>query len=172
MRVAVVLLAAGAISAPALGAPKSRPDSPLITDVRKCQRIVEDAARLACFDRSVAVLATAQARGDISFVDRQGMREVRRSLFGFSVPKLPFFSSPKGEQEPKVLVTTLASFRELGHDFYRFTVQDPESTWETLDAAFIGSPKAGDKVTIKKGSLGNYWVQFGREREVSAHRIR
>jgi len=171
MRSAILLTAAVCMSTAAVAAPKPQPSSPLLSDVQKCRQIGEDAARLACYDRTVNVLATASARGDINVIDRQSMREVRRSLFGFSVPKLPFFSNSK-EQEPKETVTTLTGFRELGNDFYRFSLKDPESTWETLDAAFIMTPKIGEKVTVKRGSLGNYFVQFGRDREVSAHRIR
>ena len=72
--------------------------SKLVSAVQACQQIKEDAARLACYDRSVAALTSASERGDVSIVDREQMRAARRSLFGFSIPGLPFFSGSKDKE--------------------------------------------------------------------------
>ena len=120
--------------------------SQLVSAVQNCQQIREDAARLACYDRNVSALAAASARGDVTVVDRTQMREVRRSLFGFSVPRLPFFSSSKDRdvrEEPRELIAKLATFHDLGNGFFRFTLDEPRSTWE-IDRS-IGNYRAKDR---------------------------
>jgi len=87
MTIILMVAAAAAAAAPAHNI---APGSQLITAVQACQNIKEDAARLQCYDRSVSALATANARGDVAVVDKQQMREARRSLFGFSVAAVPF----------------------------------------------------------------------------------
>ena len=126
MAIAFMVAAAAAMAAPH---PKLAPasGSKLVAAVQACQQIKDDAARLACYDRSVSALTAADARGDVAVVDREQMRETRRSLFGFSVPKLPFFSNSKDkdvQQEPKEVVSTILSFRGLGNGYVRFTIAD------------------------------------------------
>ena len=128
----ILFMAAAAAAAPPR--PTIAPGSGLISSVQACQQIKDDPARLACFDRSVAALASANARGDVAVVDRQQMREARRTLFGFAVPRLPFFTGSKDvQEEPKRLVSTVASFRGIGNGFFRVTIADPESTWESTE---------------------------------------
>ena len=149
--------------------------SKLVSSVQACQQIKEDAARLACYDRSVAALTSANERGDVSIVDREQMRAARRSLFGFSIPGLPFFSGSKDksvQEEPKQLVSTIASFRSIGNGFVRVTIAEPQSTWESTEATDVFDVKTGDKVTIDHGALGSYFMEIGRNRAFRAHRIR
>lgn len=173
MRACILIIAAVSAGTAANAAPRQAASSSLVGDVQKCRTVSDAAARLACYDRAVTALAAADARGDIKVVDRQSIREVRRSLFGFSVPRLPFFSDSKDKDtQPKKLETTLASIRNLGNDFYRFSIADPESTWDTTEAAFIDNPKRGDKVRFERGAIGNYFVQIGNGSWVSARRVR
>jgi hypothetical protein len=172
MTIILMMAAAAAVAAPAHNI---APSSQLITAVQACQNIKEDAARLQCYDRSVSALATANARGDVAVVDKQQMREARRSLFGFSVPKLPFFGNSKDKdvaEEPKHLVTTVASFRSIGNGYVRVTITDPESTWESTEATDLFDVKAGQKVTIDHGAIGSYWMEIGANRAFHAHRVR
>lgn len=172
MAIAIMMAAAAFAARPG---PQPMPASQLVSAVQGCQQIREDAARLACFDRSVSALTAANARGDVTVMDRQQMREARRSLFGFSIPKLPFFSGSKDKEvqdEPKRLETKLASFRDIGNGFFRFTVADPESTWETTEGSNMSDPKPGAKVVIERGAMGSYFVEIGGNRAVRAHRVR
>ena len=167
----ILFMAAAAAAAPPR--PTIAPGSGLISSVQACPQIKDDPARLACFDRSVAALASANARGDVAVVDRQQMREARRTLFGFAVPRLPFFSGSKDvQEEPKRLVSTVASFRGIGNGFFRVTIADPESTWESTEPSDVFDVKAGSKVTIDHGALGSYFMEIGNNRAVRAHRVR
>ena len=149
--------------------------SQLVVAVQNCRALQADAARLACYDRSVSALAEANARGDVKVIDRGQMREVRRSLFGFAMPRLPFFSNSKDrdvQAEPKELVTTLASFSDLGNGFFRFTIAEPQSTWETTEGSSLTQPKSGAKVTLQRGAMGSYFAEIGGQQWVRARRVR
>jgi hypothetical protein len=149
--------------------------SQLVKTVQNCQSIRDNGARLACYDRSVATLTAADARGDVTVMDREQMRQAHRSLFGFSLPNLPFFSGSKDkevQQEPKQLASTLASFRDIGNGFFRFTIADPASTWESTEASNVFDPKIGAKVIIERGAIGSYFAEIGGNRAVRARRIR
>lgn len=147
----------------------------LVAAIQDCQKIGDNAQRLACYDRNVAALATAQARGDVSIVDRNQIQQVRRSLFGFSGVHIPFFGNSRdrdARDEPRELKSTLTSYRDIGNGFFRFSITEPQSTWESTEGSSFSDGRAGDKVTIQSGALGSYFVQIGNQRWVRARRIR
>ena len=80
----------------------ARDNSPALQKVLDCRAIVDNQARLACFDVSAKQLEDAAASGDITIVDREEMRRTRRGLFGFSLPGLGIFGSHKGEDPRQV----------------------------------------------------------------------
>jgi hypothetical protein len=169
----VLLAAAAATAAPQLPNVEVS-GSQLVKAVQNCQSIQDNAARLACYDQAAAALVSASSRGDVAIVDRGQVRQMRRSLFGFSLPSLPFFSGSKNravEQEPKQLLSTLASFHSLGNGFFQFTLADPQSTWESTEAADVFDPKLGSKVTISRGALGSYWADISGEPSVKVRRV-
>src|SRR5688500_4143501 len=90
-------LAGLAILGLALAAPASAQNMPktstpkIFEDVVQCRAIADAAARLACYDRGVAALQTAQQSNELYVADKQAMKEARRGLFGFSIPKLKIF---------------------------------------------------------------------------------
>jgi hypothetical protein len=69
-------------------------------------------------------------------------------------------------------VAKLISFHDIGNGFFRFTLDEPQSTWESTEASSVYSPRAGDKVTIQHGALGSYFVEIGNQPWVRARRIR
>ncbi len=166
--------AAAVVAAPQGAQTKDLGRSQLVTTVEACRPITDNNARLACYDRAVGALAAASARGEIAVVDRNQVREVRRSLFGFAIPKLPFFGGKDrgAEPEPKELVSTLTSFRSIGNGFFRFGLAEPQSTWEATEAASVVDPRVGAKVTIKRGALGSYWAEIENEPAARVRRIR
>jgi len=170
----LLLAAAAAVAAPPVSRTPEMGSSQLVKSIQNCQPIKDSAARLACYDQAAAALVSATTRGDVAIVDRGQVRQVRRSLFGFSLPSFPFFSGPKNrqdEQEPKELNSTLASFRPIGNGFIRFGLTEPQSTWESTEAADVFEPKIGAKVTISHGALGSYWAEIANQRAVKVRRI-
>jgi hypothetical protein len=163
------------LAAPAAAKEQPSGPSPLITAFQACQKIQDDAGRLACYDKAATALVGAASRGDVAVVDREQVRQVRRSLFGFSLPRLPFFSGSRDrevEEEPKEFVTSLTSFRSIGNGRYRFVVDQGKATWESTESAPLSDPRNGDKVTIRRGALGSYFAQIGKQRWVRARRVR
>jgi len=99
---------------------------------------------------------------------------VRRSLFGFSIGSLPFFSGSKDSQadaEPKELTSTMGSFQPIGNGFFRITLTDPQSTWESIESSDVFEPRTGSKVTISHGALGSYWAEISGQPAVKVRRI-
>ena len=75
--------------------------SQLITDVTACRSIANSAARLACYDGSVAKLADASDKKDVVVLDRAEVQKTKRSLFGFDLPRLPFFDNAGDSKDKK-----------------------------------------------------------------------
>lgn len=147
--------------------------SPMVDALDRCRTITEAAARLACFDRTAADLVTAARSGDVSMVDRAQMRQARRSLFGFSTPKLPFFTDNRpGDDPPDELHSTVKSARALGYGKFRVQIADGDAFWETTeDNGAINAPKVGQKLDIRRGALGSFTLRFAGERWVRAKRV-
>jgi hypothetical protein len=139
-----------------------------------CRAIGADAARLACYDREAATLLSATRTGELSVVDRADMRSARRSLFGFSLPKLPFFSGDQSvDEEPNELATTIRSAQQIANGRYRITLADGTATWETIDTPMrLAAPSAGEPIVIKKGSLGAYFLRINGQTGVKGRRIK
>ena len=162
------------LSAPA--AAQQKDPAPVFKQLTDCRAIADSAARLACFDKASSELASAVEQGNLAVVDREQVKKVRRSLFGFAVPKFPFFGDrdekEADEDEPKEIETTMLSFAPMGNGRFRVTIAEPRSVWETTESIPYSDPKSGAKVKIKGGVLGSYFVQVGSNRWVRARRVR
>lgn len=167
------MIAALLLAAPSAGLAKDPPASPLIGALEACRAESDDARRLACFDRASAALVTATKSGDVSVVDRAQLRQARRSLFGFAMPKLPFFAGDKSaEDAAETLDSSIKSARGLGYGKFQLTIADGNAVWETTESfATMREPRAGDKVQIKRGPLGSYLLKVAGQRGVKAKRV-
>jgi hypothetical protein len=147
----------------------------------QCRGIADRDARLDCFDKAATALETAVKAKDVTIVDRQEVRRARRSLFGFTVPKLALFGGgdredrddkSRGEEEEFTeLNTTVVSARPAANGRVEFRVAEGDALWVTTDPMNF-PPKAGVKVRIRKGALGNYFISFAGERSVRGMRLR
>jgi hypothetical protein len=166
--VAAALLLVGGTSARAstqAGAPQT---SPFSTALESCQRITDDAQRLRCLDESVARLLQAQRSGELSLIGRTQAREARRSLFGFSVPKLPFLGGD--EDESGEITAIVQAVRAAPDGRYRIRLESG-AVWETVERPRQGDgPKRGSTVRIRKAALGSYLMNIDGNRAVRARR--
>ena len=85
----------------------------LIQALSACRGVADEKARLACYDEASARLAEAVESKELVVLDRQEIKQTRRSLFGFSVPNIPLFRGEGGEQSSK-LETAIAGASSLG----------------------------------------------------------
>ena len=172
------LLAAAAAGAVAFAqtAPPERVAT--VQALADCRKLTEDSARLACYDKAVAALDQAEARGDIVVVDRDQARKVRRQAFGLSLPSLSLFDKgesddEKGESDDELnnMTAQVASARQDGTG--RWTVRlDSGATWTQVDTSPLRrTPKPGMPVTIRRAALGSFMMKIGDQHAVRAKRV-
>ena len=162
-------------SAPAaLAAQDTVPRPRHLEAIGACRSISADPERLACFDREAAALVAATRSGQLSVVDRADMKAARRSLFGFQLPKVPFFAGDKSvDDSPDQIETKIVSAQEVARGRYRMTLADQGAVWENTDSPMrLSAPRAGDTIVIKKGSLGSYFLRIDGQVGVKGRRIK
>ena len=174
MRIVVGSMAVLVLAAPLL-AKSAAPDRPaaVIQKIEDCRGIAADAARLACYDDAARGLAEATARKDIVVLDREAVKETRKGLFGFSLPHLPFFgggTDKHGNDKEQIneIDLVIKSVTAMGDKFR--LVMDDGSTWETVEPMPFKDPKAGQKIHIERGALGNYFMKPEGGRAVRGRR--
>jgi hypothetical protein len=157
----------------ASGEAKTKPvQSPLVQALGSCETLTDAVARLACYDRAGVALTKAAAQGKIVIVDQQDLKDTRKQLFGFSLPKLPFLSSGDSASEQQdEIAASIASARDIGDGKWRITI-DSGAVWETTEGSFSGrDPRPGNPVVIKRGALGSYMMRIDGRRGIRARRI-
>lgn len=127
----------------------------------ECRAIAAAEARLACFDKAAASLEAAVKAKDVTIVDRQDVRKARRSLFGFTLPKIDLFGGGRQDEKEEAFTeinTTVASARPGGGGRVEIRLADEgDAVWQVIDPMPF-PPKAGAKIRIRQGALGNYFL--------------
>lgn len=167
---APLLLAASALVQPSPARPA---DQRIEAGLERCQRITGKDERLACFDAEVGQLLDAARGGRVVLVDQRTVRETRRSLFGFSLPRLPLLGGAGGETAgDQEMTSTIRSARAIGNGHYRFSLADGGAVWETTESYVnFDPPAAGQKVVIRRGPLGSYMIRIAGQRGVRGRRV-
>ena len=166
--IVVVALLAG----PALA--KDPPmQSPLVGALEACRAITDPTQRLACYDKEAGALLTAAQSGDVAVVDKSEVRKARKSLFGFAMPNLPFFSGDDSAGEAnETLESTVTQASGIGYGKFRLTIAEGNAVWETTETyGTMRDPRPGDKISIKRGPLGSYLLRIGNNRGVKGKRV-
>lgn len=167
IRYAFTVLIAMGLSAPATAAD----DQPAaVKALDACRAIADNAQRLACYDQAAGSLLQSVERKETVVLDKQAVTKTKRSLFGFSLPRLPFFGNDKDEKEEFTQIEEpMKTVRSIGLGRFRFTLDDG-ATWETTEG-INAFPKPGQKVLIKKGLMGSYFIRFEGNRSVKGMRV-
>lgn len=134
-----------------------------------CREIADDTARLACFDSTLAEVIAATESGDLQVVDEEDVRRTRRSLFGFSLPRIGLFG---GDDEPDdLLETTITSVRQVRSDEWVFQTEEG-AVWRIQNAPRrLRDPEAGQTVVFKRASFGSYFIRINGQMGVKGKRI-
>jgi hypothetical protein len=169
-----ILLAALALAVPAaaLAAQKKPPARPEAFDALvRCRAIADDAARLSCFDGAARTLDEQAQRRELVVVDRQQIRETKRSLFGLDIPNLNPFGGGEGEEEEVKNVEGVVASASQGGDG-RWVVQlEDGSTWGQTDNNPLAlRPRPGHKVRISRAAMGSYMMRINNQPAVRAKR--
>lgn len=161
----VAVLADGAAAQDRASSP-----SPHLLALETCQGIADGQQRLACMDNAVAGLLGAARAGQLSLVDQQSARAVRRSLFGFSVPNLAILGNDK-EGEARDLTAKVRSASATGDGRFRIRLDDG-ALWETVERPRAGEgPRAGSVVRLRRAMLGSFFMNIDDHRAVRARRV-
>jgi len=155
---------------PGMAAPPAPPadSAQAVKDLAACRAIAAPAERLACYDRTAAALEAAIDRKEVVVVDKQEMARTRRSLFGFTLPRFGPFKAQEQESE---IISTITFARSIGFGRWHIGI-DGGAVWETLEGNDAnGTPKVGQKIVIKRGTLGSYFLRVGNDRAVTARRV-
>ena len=173
MRIFIAIGATAAIVfSPVVAMGKELPSSQRLNALAACQAVSADAQRLACFDREARALAAAARAGDIRVVDREDVSAARRSLFGFSIPRIGLFGGGNEEGVTDELTSTIKSVQDVGRGRYRMVIVDGNAEWETIDSPMrLNRPRAGDKIVIKRSALGSFFLRIDGQLGVKGRRV-
>jgi hypothetical protein len=160
----ILLTAVSVVGASATA--KTPPRSTSSVQVQKllsCRSLTNAEDRLACFDRESQAVEGAIARKDLVFIDREKATATKKALFGFSIPNFGGLFGDDDEQV-KQIEGVIEAIRRSPDGGLTVQLAD-KSVWMQTDDAMLGvAPRKGDKVTVKQGTLGSFWLQVvGRQ---------
>lgn len=135
-----------------------------------CRSVTDSNQRLACYDKAAQGFAEAVGKKEVVVIDKRRANEARRSLFGFSVPNLGALFGGGGEEISQI-EGTVQKVVENGDGTLVLTLADG-STWSQIDDTPVAlPPRRGDKIVIKRGALGSYFVKIGSQPGYKAKRV-
>lgn len=174
-----LILAAGLAALPFTSMAEETP----VTEVYACAELMDDAARLTCYDEAVGRLKTAEEAGEIMAVTREEITEVQRDTFGFSFPSLPKLALPKiggGNEAGAVdengqLLEIAVAVTDIRRNPYGKIIVTLENgqVWQQTDAISVPySRRRGvEDALIKRAAFGSYRIKLDGGRAFRAKRI-
>jgi hypothetical protein len=154
-----------------------------------CRSIGDSAARLACFDRETAALASAPAASLAApAVPPASQAAVPASLAAAPVPAAPVLDAQqsfglsgsaiaaneeaKGARPAKLakVESRIVGLALTGNGRTVFTLENSQ-VWRQLESDGDMLAKLGDVATISRGLLGSYWLQLKNGRGCKVTRI-
>ncbi len=170
MRLIIIVTILMLAVSPAAAQQKALPPSQHLNALAACRAITADAERLACYDREAGTLVSLARSGEIRVVDRADVRQARRSLFGFSVPRIGLLGSDG--DIPDEITSTIKSVQDIGRGRYRMVLADGDAVWETIDSPMrLDAPRRGDKIVIKRGAIGSFFLRIDGQGGVKGRRV-
>lgn len=155
-----------AIACPAAGQDQTAQDR-YLDELRACQAIESDPARLACFDKSVGSIVSATQSGELQVVEKEQLEKTRRGMFGFTLPKLGLFS---GKDDLELLQSTITGVKGTRGGWI-ITIEEG-SVWQMNNVpSRLNAPQVGDPVEFKKAALGSYFIRIDGQIGVKGRRI-
>jgi hypothetical protein len=163
---AVALLAGGSTAAVGRPLPSGNPRS--VQSLLDCRSIADSAQRLACYDKAAGAVAEAIDRKDLVLIDKERATAAKRSLFGFSVPD---FAGLLGGGDVTQIEGTVAGFTNNADGGWTIKLADGSVWTQTDDTPVALPPRRGDKVVVKRGTLGSYFFRLGNQPGFKVRRI-
>jgi hypothetical protein len=161
-----------------MAAPKvQQPRPEIFTNLVQCRAIADNGQRLACFDRQVAEIDAAAQRDEVVVLDKTELKKTRKTLFGFSFPKLPFLGGGEEGQGGSAaddgmarIEAKIASLRSVGYGKWQIGLEDG-AQWATTEAVTGRAPKVGQTIEIQRAAMGSFMGKIDGGRTIRMKRI-
>ena len=140
----------------------------IVQSLLQCRTIGDATQRLACYDRQSNAIAQAIEKKDLVVIDKERATAAKRSLFGFSVPS---FAGLLGGGDLNQIEGTVASATQNADGGWIIKLADGSVWSQTDDTPVALDPRRGDKITVKRGALGSYFVKIGSQPGYKAKRV-
>lgn len=164
---AVLLALAVATPAPAKDAEKARAQP--FAAVLECRKLKDDAQRLACYDAATGRMDEAEAKGDIVVIDKAQAEKAHKEAFGLPMPSLDFVTKALKPDEVDKLEGVVKSARQGADDRWTIVLEGG-AIWRQISGDLLRTPKSGQKVTIRKGTLGSFLMSVDGQPTIKVHR--
>jgi hypothetical protein len=163
------LLCAAAVFGQADRLTQSRP--PVFEELVNCRSIADPTARLACYDSKVAAMDAAEKNDELVLADKSAMKEARKGLFGFSIPKLKIFGNDGKEDEKFELVAKIDSAYQASYGKWTIVLEDG-ARWVQIDTQVLRkNPVRGMEIKIRAASMGSYFANIDGARAIRMRRV-
>jgi hypothetical protein len=168
--VATMFVAPTALALAAGSTSPARPE--VFTELLACRSISDSVARLSCYDEKVAAMDAAAGRDDLVVVDRAQIRKARRSLFGLTLPNLGIFGGGDDKREGEGFSEIESTISRAYLSAYRWNViLEDGAHWVQVDtAAPRRDPKPGQKIRIRRASLGSFFANIDGQTAIRMRR--
>lgn len=154
------------------GADSSEDRPEIYEDLLACRAIDAVEARLACYDQRVDALSKAEEEGTLIVVDTEVVKETRRGLFGFSLPRIGLFGGgDRDDDDERIdeIEARIASARRYSATRWEFRL-DNGTVWRQTSAERLYEPDEGTLVTIKRAALGSYKARLQGQGSIRVRR--
>ncbi len=141
---------------------------PVFQAVLDCKAVSDPTERLTCYDKTVESMAAANRDKELVVADRATMKEARQGLFGLGLPKLKLFGGGDSEEVTEI-ESTIAAFRAAPDGLMIVQLADG-ARWKQTDGR-PQYPKIGDKIRIRKASLGSFMANINEKPAIRVVRM-
>lgn len=164
------LLSAGVMAQTGKSGGKSQPRAEVLQKLIDCRAIPEDAKRLACYETQAARIDAAEANRDVVVIDREQAEKARKQNFGLPAKPLLVGKPEVGKDSFEDITGTIRTAKQLVTKRWLFELDDG-ARWYQAELKTIRDPKPGQRVRIRKASLGGYLANIDGQPATRVRRI-
>jgi hypothetical protein len=144
---------------------------PIFEELVNCRAVADPTERLACYDAKVAAMDEAEKKDELVLADKASMKEARRGLFGFSIPKLKIFGNDGKEVEKFELVAKIDSAYQASPGKWTILLDDG-ARWVQIDSQVMRkNPERGNEIKIREAAMGSYFANINGQRAIRMRRV-